>query len=1511
QSAEGEAKPWSAGLDKPEVKRAPESLAGERSEEKHPGSRRGAPRPGRMRRPGVRGNAKRLLRRDSAPEGIPRPPPQDPPEQPLTQSNQRETPHAKARAPGWRSPLHAEQCAFPTPAEQDPKTPGPPADSLSKEGATSFEGGRMLPSNLFEMSQAPEQSDDRQMHIWETSGECCSPSQKSPFSMPAGKTSSSAGTTTDFFSNLKETHKESASSAHLGLESCAQGPQREDRQGREGRMPGGPWAEAVDEQRAPESSDEKAFPALPLACLPRDISAQCMEPAEPSPALENVHSGSRDREAACVVECFEASDQGTCYDTMEPPVGTPVDKYLLQEICPMDFELTEGHRKVPDLCSSDKTLAVLPHTRGPEAPPSTGEGSKHRNSAESSFLTRTFTQAVSLEASEGAVGGRLAEGEKSWPSPFNSGGLLETQPLSFEDSSLGPLSEGDDERPISSAPDAPDSPASHSQFPQELSTALTADSEYLPVTRDVEDTSLSVTSNVAPSKYHAVSISESDFVHSAGERPHEAPSELHFQFPHNVLIGSTNESSRKLRRLVPRVAGGPGPILRRLRGEEGVYSNSLLQTGNDSRGKNRAEHQADSGSLQGDFREKGSETERRLPPQSQHFCQASLSAKDFQESWSPATDMPGEIRLSSGAPVEEEAAESLRGQEAHAGLGAWEVGHKVKVIILEASDCEIWPPRQMTESEGKEGPEASAMSPGRDWALSDTPKADATVPSGVASWAHGPPADTATATAFDSARGSWAGDAPGTDAHWDNLPSQCSDLPTLLGSSVDPVEDVLDPRPGASATGGKAGMSTASHVREEHQDKVDHPAFLKQLLHFPGVLESSVDPVNDKDGRTRPRGESPLPGLGEASLGPTEAGPAILQAPHRQDSAGASPDETSTGQGQGDREQGETRQGQHGGAKAEVQPDVWQVPYPAEGGQGIPGAFGMSQMQGGSDRSPGEAERPFATSALPGPHAVMTHPLAKAATHTCTGEPEPGSPQSVLSPLKQRGAIENTCGDCVPTSSDQTHWPWLSSPEGNITHCLRSHSIEEPKMVLTGETEALSSSSSPTLAPVFISRERESETAPKLHQDLCQKGSILGNPKRTREKPSHVPTQTGKLLGAPWAGNGAEVVRRKQESSGSGHLAEGIKKKVLSKVAALRLRLEEKENVQKNSGLLTKIPKLEKSLSCTEERREPKKAPCMREGKAPVLLKKIQAEMSPDHSGNVKLSCQFAEIHEDSTIWWTKDSKSIAQVQRSAGDNSSVSLAIMQAGQKDQGLYYCDIANSYGKVTAEFNLTAEVLKGLSRHMDSKGCEEIEFSQLILREDFLNDSYFGGRLRGQIATEELHFGEGVHRRAFRSTVMRGLLPVFQPGHACVLKVHNAIAHGTRDNDELVQKNYKLAAQECYVQNTARHYAKIYAAEAQPLEGFGEVPEIIPIFLIHRPENNIPYATVEEELIGEFVKYSIRDGKEINFLRRDSEAGQKCCTFQHWVYQKTGGCLLVTDMQGVGMKLTDVGIATLAK
>ncbi|XP_008113336.1 alpha-protein kinase 2 [Anolis carolinensis] len=396
--------------------------------------------------------------------------------------------------------------------------------------------------------------------------------------------------------------------------------------------------------------------------------------------------------------------------------------------------------------------------------------------------------------------------------------------------------------------------------------------------------------------------------------------------------------------------------------------------------------------------------------------------------------------------------------------------------------------------------------------------------------------------------------------------------------------------------------------------------------------------------------------------------------------------------------------------------------------------------------------------------------------------------------------------------------------------------------------------------------------------------------------------EASKLFKPPTPPISVEDVKRKQEM---------VKKKIMPKVQIKKQRLEVKENVYNNASCIKKPAKAEADVSHKEEKRELRKAPCKKDSKAPKLLKNIQAELFPDFSGNIKLCCQFGDIHEDSTISWTKDSKLLARVHRSAGDDVPVSLAIVQAGKKDQGLYHCCLKNMYGKATAEFSLTPEVLEHLSSFQDVEGLEEIEFLELMFKEDFICDSYLSKGLQGRITTEELHFGEGVHRKAFRSKVMQGLVPVFSPGHPCVLKVHNAIAYGTRNNDELVKKNYKLALQECYVQNTAREYAKIYAAETKPLEGFGEVPEIIPIFLIHRPKNNVPYATVEEELIGEFVKYSIKDGKEINFMRKDSEAGQKCCTFQHWVYERTSGSLLVTDMQGVGMKLTDVGIATPAK
>ncbi|XP_008301844.1 alpha-protein kinase 2 [Stegastes partitus] len=324
----------------------------------------------------------------------------------------------------------------------------------------------------------------------------------------------------------------------------------------------------------------------------------------------------------------------------------------------------------------------------------------------------------------------------------------------------------------------------------------------------------------------------------------------------------------------------------------------------------------------------------------------------------------------------------------------------------------------------------------------------------------------------------------------------------------------------------------------------------------------------------------------------------------------------------------------------------------------------------------------------------------------------------------------------------------------------------------------------------------------------------------------------------------------------------------------------------------------------------------------PKVVQPIQAASVSGDPQSLSLWCQFAAVFSDYTVTWSREGAVLAEIKRSAGDESRVSLTITNASNKHLGKYQCRLSSLHGSVTLDYLLTYEVLSEIVIPPTPKTItvapvevsseeEDVRCSRLMFKEDFLSDQYFGDNHPISIITEKVHFGEGMHRRAFRTKLHLGQMPLLLPGHPCVLKVHNAISYGTKNNDELVQKNFTLAVEECQVQNTAREYIKGYTAAAQSFEAFGDVPEIIPIYLVHRPSNDIPYATLEEELIGDFVKYSVKDGKEINLMRRDSEAGQKCCAFQHWVYHTTEGNLLVTDMQGVGMRLTDVGIATCKK
>ncbi|XP_032943329.1 alpha-protein kinase 2 [Rhinolophus ferrumequinum] len=1596
---EREGKRLSGELEKSGMNQRLETTAEKTVEEKDLWTKRGSEKSARVRRPGFKGKAKKLNPnlKDSATDGtLNLLYPKEPVKHPLAQSEEKESSHAKTEATDLNSQFHAGEGTIPTQAEQEAKTLQTPPGALPQKGNLNLEGEGVQVNNLFETSWVPDQSDHRQVHIQETAGERILLSQMPAFSEPAREESAFTGTTTNSFPNLGEINEENASLAqHLEIESCIQGPQHEENQDREDNAPGHSWEDQGQELSLPDADHADTCPCELAMHLPEVGSTDSREPealsvASPGPAnivptLGTVCDGTRSREAACVVEHFEAGDQGTC-ETMDSPVRAPVDKYLPQEICSVDSELVERQSEVSDLCSpDDKTLDVPFQAQASEPPQSACVSNNDRNSVTFPPIS-TFPCNMSQNAGEGATGGNPAEVEDSSSilasrgqasqeglRPGISGGLEERQPLSPEKNSSVQFEKGGDDSPCTSAPDTSDTSASHSstvKFPQEMSTTLI---DNLEVTRESGDTpTVTIATQVYPAKYLPVSIAENSHAESPEQSSPQVPDENVFQLSSgplgHILNGSTIESPKDLLCMAPSGPGVPVCVLPLSEGEA-FYSNSPLHIDNQPGDKSCTMDRVDDRNLEENFQEKGSETTERVQQENLPH-EGSLSEASFQESWLTTSAGQGDINpgpLDHASPNsgEERGQKSGLGtsvslvakatvaddsqavsrdlllsnippeEPRQSGPGHWEAGNKLKIITLEASVSEVWPSRQLTDSECKES-EAGAVIPDGVWAVSNVPKAGAAGPeldlSETAALAHSPQAGSGSALANNRKI---------RCRQWSSLSSQYLNQPRFLESSVDPVDEkelcVTDLPSEAPETRGQENVSNVSQNQEANHLSVAHPTFFKQFLTFPKILESSVDPI-DETGVVEWKAETQEPS--EATLGvireettlndghlgrSVDVRPAIWPVPCPQQSGGTISSENSINRNQEASDRGEAGPRQHNKAKVDIQAAISQVPCPDRGGETIPSGDSRSQVQEGHGSSSGEAEQRkeheadflFPTSP-PSSCLAMTPASVGVDTHNATGQipgvsendlVEPRNPQCAFSDSEERGAIMSKCGKhlCSPSGLPQS--PFALSPEGNITNFSISHKSEAPETEepQNRETKPTSASGSPAVTLAFISGECASETAPKTLQGPGQPGATLGHGRKSGEQSlTYMAAQTGR---SPVAAS--EEVKKKQEIIGSGYLAEGVKKKILSKVAALRLRLEEKENARKNSGFLKKIPKLETSVSHTDEKKDPKKPPCKREGKAPVLLKKIQAEMFPDHSGNVKLSCQFAEIHEESTIWWTKDSKSIVQVQRSAGDNSAVSLVIFQASQKDQGLYYCSIENSYGKATAEFNLTTEVLEQLSSHQDTKGCEEIEFSQLIFKEDFLRDSYFGDRLRGQIATEELHFGEGVHRKAFRSKVMQGLLPVFQPGHACVLKVHNAVAYGTRNNDELVQRNYNLAAQECYVQNTARYYAKIYAAEAQPLEGFGEVPEIIPIFLIHRPENNIPYATVEEELIGEFVKYSIRDGKEINFLRRESEAGQKCCTFQHWVYQKTGGCLLVTDMQGVGMKLTDVGIATLAK
>ncbi|XP_029281931.1 alpha-protein kinase 3-like [Cottoperca gobio] len=261
----------------------------------------------------------------------------------------------------------------------------------------------------------------------------------------------------------------------------------------------------------------------------------------------------------------------------------------------------------------------------------------------------------------------------------------------------------------------------------------------------------------------------------------------------------------------------------------------------------------------------------------------------------------------------------------------------------------------------------------------------------------------------------------------------------------------------------------------------------------------------------------------------------------------------------------------------------------------------------------------------------------------------------------------------------------------------------------------------------------------------------------------------------------------------------------------------------------------------------------------------------------------------------------------SAGDETQVNLAIVQASSIDSGVYGCTITNEYGTDSTDCLLSADVLAGMSLREDLGVGEEIEMTPMIFSKGVADSGVWGNKFFGRVMMQESHIGDGCSHKVWRAKVIYGLEPVFESGNTCIIKVRNPIAYGGKAESCLIDRNLDIVKQESKIQNLAREYCKIFSAEARVIENFGPSLEVLPVYLMYRPANTVPYATVEADLTGVYQKYSVLDHTGRVDTRSGSEAALKCCALQHWIFQWTNGNLLITRLEGVDTKITNVGIS----
>lgn len=90
-------------------------------------------------------------------------------------------------------------------------------------------------------------------------------------------------------------------------------------------------------------------------------------------------------------------------------------------------------------------------------------------------------------------------------------------------------------------------------------------------------------------------------------------------------------------------------------------------------------------------------------------------------------------------------------------------------------------------------------------------------------------------------------------------------------------------------------------------------------------------------------------------------------------------------------------------------------------------------------------------------------------------------------------------------------------------------------------------------------------------------------------------------------------------------------------------------------------------------------------------------------------------------------------------------------------------------------------------------EEIEMTPLLFNKGLADCGNWGDKYFGRIMTETVHIGEGCAHKASRVKVIYGLDPVFESGSACIIKVQNPIAYGTKQESNLAERNLAITKQ----------------------------------------------------------------------------------------------------------------------